>query len=483
MQAVLASSGEELAANILRLCLDETQREGVLAADGHLALITLLHAGPDSNTTKHAVGALVYLSHHVHASQLPIVQAGAVAPIVALLRTAPTASNQNVLANAALLVANLAQTSAGIIEAFQKASAIATLVPLLGAASEIAMQAAGALWNLSCDVEAKKVVNVAEILEAGAIPPLVALLHGETARQAAGALRNLAAQAAGTSAIRSAGGIVPLVALLHAEAETAENAAGALDNMSAHESRPTILAALAARPPPPRPAKPRATTGQTSLLSSLLRHDDRPHLARLLTFLRRIATERLATAEAGDDDAALQQAIDQAAAVRVADTELQRARTKLAAVREAAEAARRERRTSLGLDELKTPDEFVCPITYEVMQDPVVASDGHTYERSAIEEVLALPEERRKSPLTREPLQAALFPNRALKNRIAAHEQEAEALAEKVAQKTREAGRVASRKRPSPAGAEVIKLEEDSPGEGASSSSAAAGGGKRGRRK
>ena len=137
----------------------------------------------------------------------------------------------------------------------------------------------------------------------------------------------------------------------------------------------------------------------------------------------------------------------------------------------------------LGLDELKTPDEFVCPITYEVMQDPVVASDGHTYERSAIEEVLALPEERRKSPLTREPLQASLFPNRALKNRMAAHEQDVVEAVEKGAQKAVEADRASSRKRPMPACAEVIKLEEDSPDAGASSSSAATGGSKRGRRK
>ena len=116
------------------------------------------------------------------------------------------------------------------------------------------------------------------------------------------------------------------------------------------------------------------------------------------------------------------------------------------------------------------------------MQDPVCASDGHTYERSAIEEV-ALPEERRKSPLTRAVLQP--FPNRALKNRIAAHEQEVEAAVEKGVQKAVEAQRTSasSRKRPPPAGAEVIKLEDDSPGAGASSSSAVAGGGKRGRRK
>ena len=80
----------------------------------------------------------------------------------------------------------------------------------------------------------------------------------------------------------------------------------------------------------------------------------------------------------------------------------------------------------------------------------------------------------------------ALFPNRVPKNRMAAHEQEAEAVAVKAAKKAIEAERtnVATRKRPLlPAGAEVIKLEEDSAEEGASSSSAAAGSSKRGRRK
>lgn len=43
------------------------------------------------------------------------------------------------------------------------------------------------------------------------------------------------------------------------------------------------------------------------------------------------------------------------------------------------------------------PDEFICPITYELMRDPVVLSDGHTYEKSAIEEWL---KKHGKSPLT-----------------------------------------------------------------------------------
>jgi hypothetical protein len=34
---------------------------------------------------------------------------------------------------------------------------------------------------------------------------------------------------------------------------------------------------------------------------------------------------------------------------------------------------------------LAIPEVFVCPITMEVMRDPVIAADGHTYEREAIE--------------------------------------------------------------------------------------------------
>ena len=467
MQAIFDGSGVELVAhNLFELSQDETQRDGIIAADGHLGLIWLLRAGADSKTTEHAAQALMKLSFQSTERKLRLVQAGVVDPVVALLRSAPMAGNQVVLANVASLVSRLCLTSAGL-EAFQKAGAITLLVQLLGAAPTVATAAAGALWNLSFEPETKQTVNITEIREAGAIPPLVALLHGATASTAAGALHGLATEDAGAAAIRSAGAIVPLVALLHAaEAETAESAACALNNLGCNDqqSRPAIPAALAARLPPPP-------------------HDDRPKLTSLLTYLQPTATERLIATEAGDDAAALQQAIDQAAAVRVADAVLQPARTKLAAGREAAEAVRRERRTSLGLDELKTPDEFVCPITYEVMQDPVCASDGHTYERSAIEEVLALPEARRRSPLTREALQAVLFPNRALKNRIAAHGQEVEAAVEKAMQKAEaERTSASSRKRPPPAGAEVIKLEDDSSDEGASSSSAPAGGGKRGRR-
>jgi len=57
---------------------------------------------------------------------------------------------------------------------------------------------------------------------------------------------------------------------------------------------------------------------------------------------------------------------------------------------------------------------FLCPITHDIMRDPVVCADGHTYERSAIEHWL---QRSRKSPMTGQILRhSALFPNQALRN-------------------------------------------------------------------
>jgi hypothetical protein len=37
-------------------------------------------------------------------------------------------------------------------------------------------------------------------------------------------------------------------------------------------------------------------------------------------------------------------------------------------------------------DVVRIPDEYCCPISLEVMRDPVIASDGHTYERVSIQD-------------------------------------------------------------------------------------------------
>mmetsp|Transcript_56106 Transcript_56106/g.148200 ORF Transcript_56106/g.148200 Transcript_56106/m.148200 type:complete len:264 (+) Transcript_56106:3-794(+) len=47
---------------------------------------------------------------------------------------------------------------------------------------------------------------------------------------------------------------------------------------------------------------------------------------------------------------------------------------------------------------LPVPDVFICPITLSVMRDPVIATDGHTYEYSAIAEWLRV---QCTSPLTK----------------------------------------------------------------------------------
>jgi flagellar biosynthesis GTPase FlhF len=62
-------------------------------------------------------------------------------------------------------------------------------------------------------------------------------------------------------------------------------------------------------------------------------------------------------------------------------------------------------------------DSFQCPLTMEVMRDPVITTDGQTYERMEIERWFALGN--RTSPLTGAELPSTLlFPNIALRNAI-----------------------------------------------------------------
>ena len=63
-----------------------------------------------------------------------------------------------------------------------------------------------------------------------------------------------------------------------------------------------------------------------------------------------------------------------------------------------------------------TSDSFMCPISHELFQDPVVAADGHTYERSKIEEWIRRKAPDVRSPKTLQPLvHTLLIPNYALK--------------------------------------------------------------------
>ena len=75
-----------------------------------------------------------------------------------------------------------------------------------------------------------------------------------------------------------------------------------------------------------------------------------------------------------------------------------------------------ERTLSIDADEVKVPSEFVCPITQEIMINPVIAVDGHTYERKSMEKWL---QSHDTSPKTNEHLPLkVLIPNIALRQRF-----------------------------------------------------------------
>jgi hypothetical protein len=63
---------------------------------------------------------------------------------------------------------------------------------------------------------------------------------------------------------------------------------------------------------------------------------------------------------------------------------------------------------------IEIPQEFKCPISLEIMDDPVICEDGYTYDRKSIQSLRSS-----ISPMTREPINIHnLIPNRALKETI-----------------------------------------------------------------
>ena len=63
------------------------------------------------------------------------------------------------------------------------------------------------------------------------------------------------------------------------------------------------------------------------------------------------------------------------------------------------------------------PDAFVCPITYDTMRDPVIATDGYSYERHAIVSWFELGN--RTSPMTGAAVvEVGLIPNHGLRSQI-----------------------------------------------------------------
>ena len=79
-----------------------------------------------------------------------------------------------------------------------------------------------------------------------------------------------------------------------------------------------------------------------------------------------------------------------------------------------------EKRASLGLADLAMPSDFKCPISLELMTDPVtLVGDGMTYERASIERWLAAGNT--TSPVTNAELSSLAYgPNQFAKNMIRA---------------------------------------------------------------
>jgi hypothetical protein len=82
--------------------------------------------------------------------------------------------------------------------------------------------------------------------------------------------------------------------------------------------------------------------------------------------------------------------------------------------------ARAQARRDHDLPDIVQPAQFKCPITMSAMQDPVVAVDGFSYERAAIERHF---QTSTISPTTGKTLESTtLVPNNALKQMIREHE-------------------------------------------------------------
>ena len=168
-----------------------------------------------------------------------IAAAGAIEPLVALVRDGDARGK----ANAAAALRNLAAGDDAIRAAIAAAGAIEPLVRDGDAPGKA--NAAAALWTLAAGDDAMK----AAIAAAGAIEPLVALVRDGDAQGkafAAGALWNLAGgDVAIKAAIAAAGAIEPLVALVRdGDAQGKACAAAALGNVAASDD--AIVSAIAA---------------------------------------------------------------------------------------------------------------------------------------------------------------------------------------------------------------------------------------------
>lgn len=189
--------------------------------------VAQLRSGTDDDKTQAAL-VLGIMATTSAAKQAAIARAGAVTPLMAMLKDrVPEARGQAAVALKAL-AANNTYNKVAIV----RAGAIPVLIRLVQQDdSEVQEVAAAALQTLA------ETSNTVEIAQAGAIVPLVALLRDERPgirEEAAGALVILALNADNQVAIAQVGAIPLLVELLDDEvSQVREQAAAALRNLAA----------------------------------------------------------------------------------------------------------------------------------------------------------------------------------------------------------------------------------------------------------
>eukprot|EP00930_Biecheleria_cincta_P034830 TRINITY_DN24016_c0_g1_i1.p1 TRINITY_DN24016_c0_g1~~TRINITY_DN24016_c0_g1_i1.p1 ORF type:complete len:750 (-),score=187.30 TRINITY_DN24016_c0_g1_i1:111-2360(-) len=189
--------------------------------------VAQLRSGTDDDKTQAAL-VLGIMATTSAAKQAAIARAGAVTPLMAMLKErVPEARGQAAVALKAL-AANNTYNKVAIV----RAGAIPVLIRLIQQDdSEVQEVAAAALQTLA------ETSNTVEIAQAGAIVPLVALLRDErpgVREEAAGALVILALNADNQVAIAQVGAIPLLVELLDDEVpQVREQAAAALRNLAA----------------------------------------------------------------------------------------------------------------------------------------------------------------------------------------------------------------------------------------------------------
>lgn len=241
------------------------------------------------------------------------------------------------------------------------------------------------------------------ICKAGAIPLLVAMMEAPNTygHAAATLICDLLLHPPNREDIRLAGSIPPLVKMIE------------------HDGASGALSLLMISP-----------LGLKDVFDAILLY--RPFFLKNNIFPRLLpeAERRVDYAIAGDDETALEKALDDYEYLcdhqdkcpsgqiwTYKCTILARGRKRLEEMKQ--ETALQARRDSVGIGHISLPHEHICPITLHKMKDPVIVSDGHTYERDAIQGVL---NGNGLSPLTREELRKdVLISNLTLRKCIEEH--------------------------------------------------------------